>query len=72
MKRTRTTVLAVLAVGVAIYASWFQNRPVVVKPATHEDAGLLKTDNALNLWLTENPGFSGRRGSDVGETINMK
>ena len=37
MQRTRTTLLAVLAVGIAVYALWFQNRPVVVKKATHED-----------------------------------
>jgi len=29
--------LAVLAVGIAVFVLWFQNRPVVVNPATHED-----------------------------------
>lgn len=37
MQRTRTTILAVMAVGIAVYALWFQNRPIVLKTATHED-----------------------------------
>lgn len=37
MQRTRTTILAVMAVGIAVYALWFQNRPAVLKTATHED-----------------------------------
>jgi predicted sulfurtransferase len=37
MQKTKSVILAVLAVGITFYALWFQNRPVVVKKATHED-----------------------------------
>jgi rhodanese-related sulfurtransferase len=37
MRKTIRTILAVLAVGITIYALWFQNRPVELKTATHED-----------------------------------
>jgi predicted sulfurtransferase len=37
MQKSRSILLAVLAVGITFYAVWSQHRPVVVKPATHED-----------------------------------
>ena len=37
MRKAKSTVLAVLAVGITFYALWFQNRPIVVKKATHAD-----------------------------------
>ncbi len=37
MQKTKSIILAVLAVGVTFYALWFQNRPIVVKKATPED-----------------------------------
>lgn len=37
MPKTKSIILAILAVGITCYALWFQYRPVTPKKATHAD-----------------------------------
>jgi len=59
MRRTGSIIMAVIAVGITIAVLWFQNRPVVVKKATHEDVmaeaqkggyGLIDTEQLWDLY----------------------
>ncbi len=56
MQKTKSIILAVMAVGITFYALWVQNRPVVSKTATHEDVvaeaekGGYRLIDTGNLW----------------------
>ncbi len=59
MHRISSVIVAVAAVGVTMAVLWFQNRPVVVKKATHEDVaaeaarggyGLIDTQRLWELY----------------------